>query len=56
VTFTIDGDGFFGDPRATGDKAIAGCLASATRGVGRLARRPDTGEVVVTYELKTEAP
>jgi len=56
VTFTIDGDGFFGDPKVTGDKAIAGCLASATRGVGRLARRPDTGEVVVTYELKTEAP
>jgi len=56
VVFTIDGDGFFGDPRTTGDAALARCLGAATRGVGRLARRPDTGEVVVTYAFKTEAP
>jgi serine/threonine-protein kinase len=56
VDFGVDGDGFFTAPVVTGEVALARCLSGAVKGVSRLERRPDTGEVRVRYELRLEAP
>jgi serine/threonine-protein kinase len=56
IDFGVDGDGFFTAPVVAGEPALARCLSGAVKGVSRLERRPDTGEVRVRYELRLEAP
>ncbi|MBU0552139.1 hypothetical protein KJ940_11660, partial [Myxococcota bacterium] len=55
VVFTVDGDGFFIDVGGRGDPALLACGVQGVKRLGRLGRRPDTGQVEVTLPLKMEA-
>ena len=55
VEYVIDEDGFFGEPKASGDALLAGCVSNTMKGT-RLDRRPDTGGIRVTVPLRLEAP
>ena len=55
VDFVIDEDGFFGEPKMSGDGLLSRCARQAVKGA-RLDRRPDTGDVRVSVPLRLEAP